>query len=257
MSDAPHNQAGAAAAQGQTKENIAPTSGPPPSAVSQQPPSNTENASTQEKRRWTNDPPMFWVTLAGVIAVIAYTSVAAWQAYLTRGQLNVMQGQLDAMERDQRPIVWITNNLAVPEFKLLPDNKTHVVWNFEYTNYGKSFAYDVRVDQFMLLEPGPFKRSSGGKRAAIGGDLPPGGTKSNWGSIVSEPIDRPDYERLLKIETGIVALLEFEYMDAIGKRYTAKICFGRLLTGAIINLSVELCENEKNKSPGLSESAVE
>ena len=55
---------------------------------------------------------MFWVTLAGVIAVIAYTSVAAWQACLTRGQLTEMQTtsglmkkQLDLMDTDQRP--WI------------------------------------------------------------------------------------------------------------------------------------------------------
>jgi hypothetical protein len=41
---------------------------------------------------------MFLVNHVGVIAVVVYTSVAAWQASLTSAQLTVMQGQLNEMK---------------------------------------------------------------------------------------------------------------------------------------------------------------
>jgi hypothetical protein len=46
---------------------------------------------------------MFWVTAAGAVAVVAYTSVAAWQGYLMSNQLGVMQSQLGEMKRDYEP----------------------------------------------------------------------------------------------------------------------------------------------------------
>jgi hypothetical protein len=51
-----------------------------------------------KKHHWTNDPATFLVNLVGVIAVVVYTSVAAWQASLTSAQLTVMQGQLNEMK---------------------------------------------------------------------------------------------------------------------------------------------------------------
>jgi hypothetical protein len=43
---------------------------------------------------------MFWVTLAGVIAVIAYTSVAAWQACLTKVQIQEAEVAINTAHQD-------------------------------------------------------------------------------------------------------------------------------------------------------------
>ncbi len=156
----------------------------------------------------------------------------------------ILKWQLDAMERDQRPIIWITNNVQLPVFQMLPDNKNHITWNFEYANYGKSFAKDLKLDHFMKLDPGGFKRSWPATGPALGGDLPPGGIKANWGTVVSEPIERTDYDRLLQLNFGISILLEFEYWDAIGNKYPAIICLGRIITGAIATLNPTDCKKQ-------------
>lgn len=101
MGRAPSDQSGSESAQGQSPQDI-PTIGRPPTAAAHEPPpSPPQNGYAKTERRWTQDPAMFFVTLAGVIAVAAYTSVAAWQAWLTRKQLNEMQAE-------QRPWVYPT-----------------------------------------------------------------------------------------------------------------------------------------------------
>jgi hypothetical protein len=99
VSKPPHNQRRTKEKKRQADEDILPIIGPKPTAIPEPPPTPPQDCCAREKSRWTKDPPMFWVTLAGVIVVVAYTSVAAWQAYLTRSQLDVMQR---VMERDQR-----------------------------------------------------------------------------------------------------------------------------------------------------------
>lgn len=91
MVDAPNDQAGTDTAKDDAAKNVAHIVGPEATTIPQSTPAPTQSEyPTKKHRRWTNDPAMFWVTLAGVIAVVAYTSVAAWQG-------QVMQGQLDEM----------------------------------------------------------------------------------------------------------------------------------------------------------------
>ena len=66
---------------------------------------------------------MFWVTLAGVIAVLLYTCVS-------KQQLDVMQGQLDSMERDELPYLSVTEKTEDPIYK--QDGRVH--WNWHFTN---------------------------------------------------------------------------------------------------------------------------
>jgi hypothetical protein len=91
MGNAPENERSADSAQRKTDNDIAPVVGPVAITAPQPPPSQPKNHCTDKKRRWTKDPPMFWITLAGVIAVVAYTSVAAWQACLSNKQLTEMR----------------------------------------------------------------------------------------------------------------------------------------------------------------------
>jgi hypothetical protein len=71
-----------------------------------------------------NDRPIFFVTLAGVLAVVAYTTVAAWQACLTRGQLNEMRAEQRAWIG--APKIEGTFNGSVYQFWLTFRNIGHV-----------------------------------------------------------------------------------------------------------------------------------
>jgi hypothetical protein len=142
MSDVPEDQPAPQETEPQADHDIAPVVGPPPAAIPEQQPVQPEQPHTAWKHRWTHDPAMFWITFAGVVAVVAYTSVAAWQAYLTRNQLNVLQGQLDEMRRDQRAWLAVGNVSADPK---VPE--VGKVWqlNFFTANSGKTPAINVQA----------------------------------------------------------------------------------------------------------------
>jgi hypothetical protein len=80
MAEIPRHQTNAQSTQGQTKENISEVIGPP-TAASPQPPLTPRENNRAPKRycRCLKDPATFWVTVAGVLAVLAYTTVAYWQ----------------------------------------------------------------------------------------------------------------------------------------------------------------------------------
>jgi hypothetical protein len=94
---------------------------------------------------------MFWVTLAGVVVVAVYTSVAAWQACLTRDQLAVMRRQLDAMEADQRPWIKIEATIAGPLTFFEPAGFADMPMHFILTNVGHSPAFNVRLTAWSFL----------------------------------------------------------------------------------------------------------
>ena len=89
MPESPDDQPSAGAAEEQSSENAEPIIGPPPTTIPEPPPSPPQNHHTAARHRWTHDAPMFWVTLAGVFAVVLYTTVAAWQTCLLSNQLTL------------------------------------------------------------------------------------------------------------------------------------------------------------------------
>src|SRR5260370_3536902 len=99
MDDTPKNKPSAANGERESAQNSDGVVRPPTAAIPEIKLTNADHNNAQKKERWTNDRAMFWVTLAGVIAVLVYTSVAAWQACLTQAQLTVMQEQLDEMKQ--------------------------------------------------------------------------------------------------------------------------------------------------------------
>jgi hypothetical protein len=97
---------------------------------------------TSAKRgRWTKDPAMFWVTLAGVLAVIAYTSVAAWQASLTSEQVIA----------DRR--AWLAPRVATFGKEL----GLHEPWSITvaYGNVGKEPALNFAAGEEFGSVPSP------------------------------------------------------------------------------------------------------
>jgi hypothetical protein len=75
MSDTPENEKRAQETEGNPANYPGPVIRPETAAVPEPSPPKPKDGASQKKRRWTGDPAMFWVTFAGVIVVIAYTSV--------------------------------------------------------------------------------------------------------------------------------------------------------------------------------------
>jgi hypothetical protein len=175
MEEPPDKQPTAAASQ----ENATPDPGsvvrPPAAAIHESEPPNRQSNNANQRRKWTNDAPIFWVTLAGVIVVVAYTSVAAWQAYLTRGQLGIMQGQLDIMGADQRPWVSIkqlsiSSGLAYDDVGWPNGKRWHIKLTYTLKNYGKTPATHVIFWAHILPIVSHYRNADGVLHGSFIGD---------------------------------------------------------------------------------------
>ena len=78
------------------------------------------------------------------IAVFAAATVlVAIFAYLaSQGQLNVMQGQLDTMEADQRP--WIKATIQLTALRFTEAGDAEITFNQNFKNIGKSPAQNIK-----------------------------------------------------------------------------------------------------------------
>jgi hypothetical protein len=135
---------------------------------------------------------------------------------------------------EQRPILWLTNDLGIPEFILTrPDIGTgQIVWNWHFTNYGKTPPQNLRIGQFMKVGDETFKPSCGAKGPSYGAPTPPG--KIDFSTTVSEPgITRKTFDGLIERDGGISISMKLIYSDAYGEDYEAGICLSRLRSGAI------------------------
>jgi hypothetical protein len=158
----------------------------------------------------------------------ALVAVSIVTALIFQGQLNVMQGQLDAMKRDQAPYIYVVlENPGAPELKAVDreNSATRIIWMSVIANAGKGLAVNVIVDHFMRVGSAPFKLTGGATGPLFAGDMPVGA--NNHLFTVSDDIDRAEYERLLGVPNGISLLLEFQYRDTAGGTYESAVCLGR------------------------------
>jgi hypothetical protein len=184
-----------------------------------------------------------WFTFA--LVVISLITAGIFQR-----QLSVMRGQLDAMERDQRPYLMLTDPINQPFFLAVDGDLGkaglgELIWNWNFTNFGKGRALGVQIDEFMKIEEGPFKRTRGAAGPGFAGDMPP--TKINFGTISSGPILKNYVDILLQKDLAIVFLIEFRYSDLIGNSYETDICVSRFRSGGMPFLDPAKCKKDKEK----------
>src|SRR3982074_1347131 len=91
MEDNPAKQAYSNDAQGNALDDIAPVVGPPTSAIPEFAPAQPQHENARKRSNWTKDKGMFWVTFAGVVAVVGYTAVSYWQGTLTRKSIDLAE----------------------------------------------------------------------------------------------------------------------------------------------------------------------
>jgi hypothetical protein len=185
-------------------------------------------------------------TLLLAIATFALAMVAHSTDANIRIQAGIMQQQLDAMVRDQRPFIWITNSPTGPSFvkkrDAAPQEDTgQIIWNWQYTNLGRTFARNLTYDTFLKIGDAPYRRSEGASAPVFGGIMPPG--KINFSTAVSIPgKSQTEFNHLIFVDGGIGLLIEFVYFDGAENRYADSVCIVRIATGAVAYPDPSTCK---------------
>jgi hypothetical protein len=164
------------------------------------------------------------VTVISAIAAVISASTALMA--LTTAREN--------FRADQRPVVWLTNDVGRPEF--VPsvnqtDDTGQILWGWHFANYGKTPALRITFRHFISIEDNTAE-SYGAVDPSFGGPLPT--NKIDFSTVVSRPgISRDEFNKLMKIDRSVGISGAIFYFDAYGKKYETTFCVKRLSTGAI------------------------
>jgi hypothetical protein len=166
---------------------------------------------------------------------------AAGSAELANKQAE--QANKDARERfqrEERPYVWLTSSgIGAPKFVPEPGGKIpdsgQVIWTWHFTNYGKTPAYKLRVQQYMSFDGGQFVPShhEGPKEPYADVPIPPGQDLLN--SVVSEPgITNQQWTQAIGLTgKGVSIRAVVQYGDSYDAQYESVMCLRLLNSGAV------------------------
>jgi len=204
--------------------------------------------------------PKTWFEIVALFVVICYTRYAGQQAntmndtlveirkQTTSANISASAAQSAALTAsqtlitttnrfriEQRPIVWLTNDIGKPDFVPQFNNPAspigQIAWDWHFTNYGRTPAQNVKIRQYIKVGNEPFNLAYGHKQDAIGAPLPPG--KTDFDTVPSRPITKDQFNKLISTDDSIAIKVLLEYTDADGSTYETSICMTNLRTGAI------------------------
>jgi hypothetical protein len=199
---------------------------------------NAEKAWYQRRPKWWNNPSdRFSFAVAAFTGALAFISV--WQ-------LSAMRGQLDAMERDQQPYIWISDNIPQPIFQITGGSKGRVMWPFNIANLGKGAAKKVIIDSYLKVGNEPFRRDA---RDDLGGfiDEIPGGKPANSVVIGRGSYEQSEFNKINATDFGISILLEFAYTGLNESKIVGAVCMSKLANGMMAMTDTNVCKKQKEK----------
>ena len=181
----------------------------------------------------------------------AHASAKAATKAANAAQAAIAQSA-DQFIKDQRPYIWLTTKgVGPPRLETLPSGKYKgrgvVMWNVEFTNYGRGPAHDTRIVDFVFVGEGnghtpiPEHRWLAMKKR-VGRTIQPHGVPiapndKMFTTATSEyhtiDITRDVFEASLTMEYGLILIGTVFYSDAAGNSYQTGFCLARHLTGAI------------------------
>ena len=135
---------------------------------------------------------------------------------------------------DQRPYVAQTPKTTMgPQFVPDPNDPSRgqILWTFHVTNFGRTPAHALSCKKFYKLAGKPWSRSYLEPPEDVGSVLPQG--VEDTYSVVSAPMRKADFEKLLTLSDGITLKAQMFYTDFYGTQYETGICMTRLNMGAI------------------------
>jgi hypothetical protein len=226
----------------------------------QVPRSIEEKREARDHRKDRHDKLMLGVQILTLIAVAfyAFLTYEVWREMVLtsdagmdtakearRSAAIAQQALTQAREQfrqDQRPYVWLTNNLGGPTLFVPPRSSTsegYVAWPWHYTNYGKTPAYNVHFNGTMYIGDQASTRKHIYERSKMAAPLPPGKDDFSTAVYNRSKVSLQDFQRLMGADGLIVVFGHFDYTDAFrDKKYETGFCFLHLATGA-----VEWCPN--------------
>jgi hypothetical protein len=198
----------------------------------------------EARKDWYQRRPAWWKTPSDRFGFCVAFFTAAL-ALFSIWQLTVMRGQLNAMERDQQPYIWIGDKLPRPEFLPSIGTKGEIIWSWNFTNFGKGPAKDLTIDAFLKLGNGPFKRSPNRTGPGWIGEVPAGRTGN--GTVTAELVEQAEFNRLNATDFAIGMMLEFQYFGLNNEKIRGAVCVSKFASGAVGIADPEDCKKSKEK----------
>jgi hypothetical protein len=188
-----------------------------------------------------------FLTALATVALVVF----AWRAWAeAQKTTTAIQGQLDTMKADQRPLVWVTFN-SPPQYN---DDTGQVSWNWGYNNVGKGIAYNVVFMSYIKIGNEAFQKARSYNvnnsielTPSEPVDLPPFGALQPYSTIYSRPgIGKDYFTKLLNTDKGMGFLVKFHYTDASGTNsFDNATCSERLSNGAFTITPPNACPVER------------
>lgn len=187
----------------------------------------------ERRRKWLTE---HAVELVGVIIVAIYSGVTAaqWRAVVDSNKITreSLHAAHDNFRQDQRPYIWLTNNLLWPHYF---EPGGFPVWEWHYINYGKSPAYKIRITSNVIHGVGARGRPRPLPPVMKSAPMPTG--KDDFSTAVpmlGEKITKNEFAGLLTADDGTILVYgRIEYSDNYGGDYVTRFCFYTLTAGAV------------------------
>jgi hypothetical protein len=147
---------------------------------------------------------------------------------------TALQTARENFRAEQRPIIWLTNNLGSPQYvnRTNKPDDGQIAWEWHFTNYGKSPALHLTFHQLMKIED-KIEEGYGYKEPSVGAPVPT--NKEDMAAIVSQPdISAEQFTKLMAAGQGIGISGEITYYDTYGAKYTTTFCLRHLTLGGIL-----------------------
>jgi hypothetical protein len=208
---------------------------------------------TTEKNKQRRDRWRLFVEVLTLIAVVGY-GLVAYHQWKTMNQTYseiakqtpkiaetaraATQANIDARDRfrqEERPYLWLSD-LGHPDFLQRPEWKKeeggYVVWDWHFTNYGKSPAYHVTFRQGMIAGEQVSAKNRTYSILIKGSPCPP--TKDEWDTaFYKDKISHAKFEQLMDTEDAVIIYGKVYYDDSYGTTYETGFCLNHLRSGAI------------------------
>ena len=181
-------------------------------------------------------------------AVIIYAGIAVFQ-YVQMRRANQLASDAvtntrDSFREEQRPYVWLMNQLGSPGLALVKPPTGQILWSWHLTDYGKTPAYKLVRKQYIKLSGDKIFTPSWDEQSISHTPIPLPPNKDDFNTVISRPgITAQEFNALMQQDEGIIIRIVVNYVDSYGEHYETGICLGHLASGAIEYTEQGNCRN--------------
>ena len=200
------------------------------------PPDLTLEHNTERKEDNAHEKKKSRAEIATLVVVAIYAGLTWWQGCSTKKAADAAQTAASTAKQalidsrvnfaaDQRPILWLTNQLGEPTPFNNPKDSTNgqIIWTWHFTNYGKTPPVEVRFRDYFKFGDGAPVPSYGQESQDVGAPTPTG--KDDFASVISAPMKRSDMRELIASgKVGIIVVIQ--YSDLRGGSTKLAFAFG-------------------------------